>query len=286
MANLSFAISDEMNSSLTIPCYKPIPDVSTSYDNEGKVNDSLQYRKWCEKTFDNGKYIYDAYKNVAFNIKYTPESNNVDFWQTPIETTTLKKGDCEDAVFNYFSQIPSNMKNAEIVWGWVFNKRTKVEFAHVWYQLTDKKGLQYVVEGYSNDWNGIIPMEIIQDIETRKPIFIISHRMLNKLSRLLPEVKDWKMCLALVELFAQTNFVTYVSGRQPFSINIQRHFSSQEYVEYPDRSWEYIQHTNYSRKLKMVPGVSKEISNILEKLQELFFRHEGQKREIENIRVW
>jgi hypothetical protein len=155
--------------------YKPVLDTRSYIEDGGELNDNFQYKEWCEETFDNGKHIYEAYKNIAFNIKYTTEPNNTDFLLTPLEIARLKRSEGEDVVFHFFSQLPPNQKNAEIVWGWVIDKQSAVGRAHVWYQLTDKKGQKYVVEGFSKDWNGIIPMDIIQDAETRKPIFTISH---------------------------------------------------------------------------------------------------------------
>ncbi|MCP4369105.1 MAG: hypothetical protein GY797_13480, partial [Deltaproteobacteria bacterium] len=80
-----------------------------------------------------------------------------------------------DVVSHFFSQLPPNQKNAEIVWGRVIDKKSAVGRAHVWYQLTDKKGQKYVVEGFSRDWNGITPMEIVENTEKRIPILTISH---------------------------------------------------------------------------------------------------------------
>ena len=272
--------------------YKPVPDTYSYAKDSDRLNDNPLYKKWCEETFDNGDYIYEAYKNIAFNIKYTPETNGMDYWQTPMETTGLKSGDCEDIAFSFFSKIPSNMRNAGIVWGWVIDKRTKAGWAHVWYQLTDRKGQKYVVEGFSNDWNGIIPMEIIQDTETRKPIFIISHGMLNKLSCLLPKVEKWQMSRPLLDLFTEASFTTHVSGSQRYGLNmnVQRHLSSHEYVEYPENTrggpGQYTRYTRHSLVSKDLPGVNKEISNIFEKLHELFSRYADQKNGCEIKRIW
>ena len=241
--------------------YKPVPDVPQYiYDEEGLTDsrnhnscyDNFPYKKWCEETFDNGNYIYDAYRNIAFNIKYTPELSRTDFWQTPVETARLKRGDCEDVVFFFFSQLPSNQKNAEIVWGWVINKRSAIAKAHVWYQLVDKKGQQYVVEGFSKDWNGIIPMGIIDETESRRPIFTIAHPAVSRLAGSLPKTDDSQIMQSLIDLSAATNFSNHDSGNQPFSQGMDT---------------------------PLLPNTTKEISNILNKLHDLFSRYERQKEE-------
>lgn len=265
--------------------FKPVPDGPPQVKDGERIIDNILYKEWCKETFENGNYIYEAYKNIAFNITYTPEPNKTDFWQTPIETDRQKKGDCEDSVIHFFSQLPPNQKNAEIVWGWAINNQTAIGRAHVWYQLTDRRGQVYIVEGFSNDWNGIIPMYIIQEIESRKPIFKISHCMVNRLSHLFPEVESWQMCQTLVDLFTSTDFVTYVSGSQPFSreTNIQHHLSNNEFFEYPANmqgsSRMYTQFLNYTPGRNAVPHVNKEISNILKKLHKVFTRYERQKKE-------
>ena len=232
MINLTSIIGDEIADSFSRIVYKPVTDVPVCNDcarlpfvgqglriaeRKSKIpgpdrtragrntksetlypgpcgHDNLLYKKWCEETFDNGSYIYGAYKKIAFNIRYTPELNWSDYWQTPIETGNLNEGDCEDAVLVFFSQITPNQRNVEIIWGWVIDNRNSIGRAHVWCQLTDKTGRKYIVEGFSDDWNGIIPVEIVSENETRKPILTISHCMASRLSRLFPEVDDWKMC--------------------------------------------------------------------------------------------
>lgn len=249
----------------------------------GELNDNFLYKEWCEETFDNGNYIYEAYKNIAFNIKYTPDPKRTDFWQTPLETTKRKRGDCEDIVFHFFSKLPPNQKNAEIVWGWVIDKRREIGKAHVWYQLTDKKWQKYVVEGFSKDWNGIIPMGIVENTETRNPILIISHGMVSRLSRLLPEVEEWNMCQTLVDLFTSKDFISHVPGSQFFlqDMSIQLHLSDLEYIEYPAntqyKSRQDTQSLDDSPGRKMIPNMDKKICNIFKKLHKVFSRYENQK---------
>ncbi len=190
LVNISFTIGDEIMDTFSNLGYKPVPDTCSYVEDGGELNDNFLYKEWCEETFNNGNCVYEAYKNIAFNIEYTPEPNMTDFWQTPVETARLKKGDCEDIVFHFFSQLPPDLKNAEIIWGWVINKRSKIGKAHVWYQLTDKKGQQYIVEGFSKDWNGIIPMGILENTETRRPIFTIAHSSVSRLASSVPKVDD------------------------------------------------------------------------------------------------
>ncbi len=243
MANTSFTINDEIVDNLSNLDYRPVSDTCPYVENGGELSDNFLYKEWCEETFDNGNCIYEAYKDIAFNIKYTPDLNKTDYWQTPVETARLKKGDCEDAAFLFFSRLPSNQKNAEIVWGWVIDKRSTLGRAHVWYQLVDKKGQQYVVEGFSKDWNGIIPMEIVEETESRRPILTIAHSMVTRLASSLPKVDDSQIMQSLVDLPAATNFFSSDLGSQSFSQGMDT---------------------------LLLSNTTKEVSNILNKLHELF----------------
>ena len=290
--NTSLTIGDEVTGNFSNLGYKPVSDTCPYAEEEGKLNDNFLYKEWCEETFVNGDYIYEAYKDIAFNIKYTPESGKTDFWQTPVETARLRKGDCEDAVFLFFSQLPLNQKNAEIVWGWVINKRSTMGKAHVWYQLLDKRGQQYIVEGFSKDWNGIIPMNMVEETESRRPILTMSHSAIGKLAGLLSEADDQQIYQSLVDLLAAANSIDHDSGNQLFLLvpfhtvqdtNALPSRSSYEYIACPTntqgKSREYNTYRGYSTGRKMCPDVSKEISNILKKLHELFSRYEKQKKE-------
>ncbi len=263
--------------------YKPVSD-TCSYIDGGRLNDNFLYKEWCEETFVNGDSIYEAYKDIAFNIKYTPEMSNVDFWQTPAETARLMKGDCEDAVFLFFSQLPSNQKNAEIVWGWVINKQSTMGRAHVWYQLSDKRGQQYIVEGFSNDWNGIIPMRIIEETESRRPILTMTHSAVGKLAGLLSEADDQQIYQSLVDLLAAADSIDHDSGNQLFlqDTNTLPSHSNYEYIACPTntqgKSREYTMYRGYPTGRQMLPDVNKEIFNILKKLHELFSRCEKEKK--------
>ncbi len=252
------------NHNLSKPGYKPVPDrYLLAKEAKGSI-DNFLYREWCKETFDNGEYVYEAYKNIAFNIEYTPEPEKTDIWQTPLETTRLKKGDCEDAVFHFFSQLPSNQKNAEIIWGWVINNQDGIGRAHVWYQLTDKGGQQYVVEGFSKEWNGIIPMGIVKNTETRIPIFTIVHSSASRLANSPLEIED-------------------IQSRRSFSqfINPLYYHYDHESVEYPLNTQDLFM--EYTTRHKMFPNTSKEISNILKKLHDLFSRYNRQKEDLEMV---
>jgi hypothetical protein len=273
--------------------YRPVSDTCAYVDGGEKLNDNFLYKEWCEETFENGNCIYEAYKDIAFNIKYTPELSKTDFWQTPIETAGRKKGDCEDAVFLFFSRLPSNQINAEIVWGWVTNRQSTIGRAHVWYQLSDKRGQQYIVEGFSRDWNGIIPTEIVEEIESRRPILTMTHAAVGKLASLLSEADSQQTCQSLVDLLATANAIDHDSGNQLF-LQGTNTFPSRSKYEYiacltngypPERSIaggkprEHTSFRGYPTGCNIPADVNKEISNILKKLHELLSRYEKQKKE-------
>ncbi|MGR3292733.1 MAG: hypothetical protein ACUZ9M_01795 [Candidatus Scalindua sp.] len=116
MINLSFALDNEhtdqagkqiyWSGSDSKPGYKPVLDECPNLEYAEKRHDNFLYKEWCEKTFINGNHIYEGYKDIAFNIKYAPETKRTDNWQTPHESIKLKQGDCEDAVFLFFSHLP------------------------------------------------------------------------------------------------------------------------------------------------------------------------------------
>ncbi|MBI5308581.1 MAG: hypothetical protein HZB37_09695 [Planctomycetes bacterium] len=147
---------------------------------ENDIPDNPYYREWCVNTFDNGVQIYDAYKKIAFDIEYRSEPPKTDYWQTPDETMQSKQGDCEDSVFFLVSRLAKWEIDGEIVWGWVTDRLRPIAFAHVWYQIYDKQGKAYVVEGFSKEWNGIIPTEIIGETEKRIPTLILRHNLVRQ----------------------------------------------------------------------------------------------------------
>ncbi len=165
--------------------YKPVEDscplgLSEGHPSEERgTADNLLYKEWCKNTFSNGEQIYEAYKEIAFDIDYRAEPPKTDYWQTPKETMQNKQGDCEDSVFLFFSQLSEVDIDGDIVWGWVVDKDSSIAFAHVWYQLFDKRGRRYIVEGFSREWNGIIPVEMMNGKEDRIPTLMLRHNHVN-----------------------------------------------------------------------------------------------------------
>ncbi len=171
--------------------YKPAEEAQSEklcalYSQENNnLPDNPLYREWCINTFNNGEQIYKAYKEIAFDIDYRAEPPKTDYWQTPGETIQSKQGDCEDSVFLFFSQLPELNTDGDIVWGWIMDKNSSIAFAHVWYQLYDKHGKPYIVEGFSKEWNGIIPAGSMNGTEERIPILMLKH---NQVSHVVDEM--------------------------------------------------------------------------------------------------
>jgi hypothetical protein len=161
---------------------EPLPAGSQQ---ENSIPDNQAYREWCTRTFSNGEQIYEAYKEIAFDIDYQAEPPRTDYWQTPLETLQSKHGDCEDSIFVFFSMLSDLDIDGDIVWGWVVEKETSNTFAHVWYQLFDKQGKAYIVEGFSKEWNGIIPIEMVTAGEERVPTLLLKH---NQVTRVVDEM--------------------------------------------------------------------------------------------------
>lgn len=152
-----------------VPCS---PDGNSTPDNP-------RYKEWCIETFHDGEQIYEAYKKIAFDIDYRAEPPKTDYWQTPTETKQRKAGDCEDSVFLFFSELSELDIDGDIVWGWVVNKDASIAFAHVWYQLFDKRGRPFIIEGFAKEWNGIIPVEMLPGTEERIQTMVIRHNRMN-----------------------------------------------------------------------------------------------------------
>jgi hypothetical protein len=266
------------------PVYKPVPDECPYPDNNEKLLDNFMYKDWCEGTFDNGKYIYEAYKDIAFNIKYAPEQPKTDIWQTPYETNKSKKGDCEDAVFLFTSYLPPMQKNATIIWGWVIDKGSKIARAHVWSQLTDKAGQQYMVEGFSKDWDGIIPLEIVEKTEFRKPIFTVTHSEFCRLSSLVSKPDSWQTYQSLINLCTSANFIEFYSRNLNISQGMDSYFNPDYgFIGYlldtQTKSYKDSISYRYPTRPNMFPAMDKKISSILKKLHELFIRCERQRED-------
>lgn len=220
--------------------YRPVEDVWPGTDmlpdgtGENGIPDNPLYKEWCVKTFKNGGQIYEAYKEIAFTIDYRAEPPKMDYWQTPIETRQRKYGDCEDSVFLFFSDLSDREIDGDLVWGWVIDKKSSIAFAHVWYQLFDKHGSPYIVEGFSKEWNGIIPTEMFAETEERVPTLILRHSQVN-------HVAD-----EMLPLFDGNE------GRE--------YFGSSREIQHPGRMY-------FDNR-----GI---ISEILQKLQNLFLRYRG-----------
>ena len=165
--------------------YKPVEDmwpgksIVPHFTEGSSILDNPLYKEWCVNTFNNGGQIYEAYKAIAFDIDYRAEPPKTDYWQTPEETKQRKQGDCEDSVFLFFSMLSKLDIDGDIVWGWVVDKNSSIAFAHVWYQLFDKRGTPYIVEGFSKEWNGIIPVEMTTNVEERIPTLMLRHNQMN-----------------------------------------------------------------------------------------------------------
>ncbi len=266
--------------------YKPVQDEYPYLDNSGNLRDNTLYKEWCEETFDGGLYIYDAYRDIAFNIEYTPEQAKTDIWKTPFETNRSQKGDCEDAVFLFSSHLPSKQENAMIIWGWVIDKSTRVAKAHVWHQLIDKTGQQYIVEGFSNDWSGIIPIEVAGRVELRKPIFTMTHAEVCQLACLASKPDSWQTYQSLIDFCLSANFIDFytkninVSQEIDYMLNTYYGFIG-HLLKIQDRSFR-DKGTISNRSLagyNIYPAMGKEVTNIFTHLYELFIKCNRQKKE-------
>ncbi len=181
------------------------------------------YKSWCQRNFNNGSALYEAYREIAFNIKYIPEPPKTDLWQTPFETMQTRAGDCEDAILLFHHLLPHYNYNGEIIWGIVEDFNKNIRFAHVWFQLYDKQGNAYIVEPFSGDWNGIIPIKSLREKEMRRRIVGISNRYISDIMRapyLHERIKklivkqvimfDWRLISQIDDVFAK---LTQVSQR-------------------------------------------------------------------------
>ena len=169
------------NAALSIHGFYPVSskDKSSTLTDSSELPHNPLYKEWCQKEFVNGVYIYEAYRQIAFNIEFTPEPSRVDLWQTPSETMRILGGDCEDAILLFHQLLLPHYNDGEIIWGIVHNLKNQTSFAHVWFQLYDKKGNLYIVEPFSGDWNGIIPDEAIKKSERRERIIGIPNAIIS-----------------------------------------------------------------------------------------------------------
>ena len=143
--------------------------------------ENSEYKSWCEDKFTNGSLIYEAYRQVAFSIKYAQEPPYNDFWQTPLETFYRHAGDCEDAALLFNNILPHQFFDGMIMWGVIKDLKNDSEYAHVWTELCDKNGQLYLVEPFTKDWDGIIPIDLVKNKKIEKRIIGIPCRLINDL---------------------------------------------------------------------------------------------------------
>lgn len=206
------------NAALQIKGFYPVSSKGEycARSNPDELPNNLLYKDWCQKNFLNGAYIYEAYRQIAFNIEYTPEPPSVDLWQTPFETMQGRSGDCEDAVILFHAILPPHYDSGEVVWGFVHDLKDQTSFPHVWFQLYDKRGKAYIVEPFSGDWNGIIPMEAIKKWEVRQRIIGISNAVISDIMNSPVEhqsaknffvkrtaMYDWRLARQVDDVFAK-----------------------------------------------------------------------------------
>ena len=176
-----FVLIVNINADVAVKGYYPVTSKGEfcTRTNPSDLPDNPLYKNWCKREFINGSLIYEAYRQVAFNIKYTPEPPKVDLWQTPYETLRFNGGDCEDAILLFHQLLTPNYRGGEIIWGLVSDIQTKTTYPHVWFQLVDRKGNRYIVEPFSGDWNGIIPIKMINKREHRKKIIGLPNNIIK-----------------------------------------------------------------------------------------------------------
>jgi len=152
-----------------------------TYYTDVEPPENPSFKLWCESKFLDGSSIYNAYRQIAFKIKYTEEPPHNDFWQTPLETMHRHAGDCEDAVLFFNNILPHHINNGRIVWGVVEDLINNVEFAHVWFELKDRKGELYLVDPFTNNWNGITHLALLREKRIKKEIVGIPNKLIGDL---------------------------------------------------------------------------------------------------------
>ncbi len=180
--------------------------------------------------------------------------------------------------FFFFSHLLPSQENAEIVWGWVVNRQNGVVKAHVWYQLKDREEKEYIVEGFSGDWDGIMPMEIVNKKEARKPILRITHIEVRWLLNIISRPDSWYIYKILANSYRSTNFVKNENhsknkSQSPFTrcqLDAKRIGNMKTLREYMS-SWN--QSVDY-RRVNTISG--NKILKIFIKLHELFTRYAKQ----------
>jgi ribosome-associated toxin RatA of RatAB toxin-antitoxin module len=144
-------------------------------------------------------------------------------------------------------------------------------------QLKDRKGKEYIVEGFSNDWTGIIPMEIVSKTETRKSILKITHLEASRLLALISRPDSWDTYQLLADLHRSTDFVSIENNNKVVSQDaVTLYHLDAKRVGIRNMSREYMRSWNQPVDHRINTIVSNEISKIFRKLHELFTKYEKQ----------
>ncbi|MCP4255083.1 MAG: hypothetical protein GY775_17095, partial [Candidatus Scalindua sp.] len=147
-------------------------------------------------------------------------------------------------------------------------------------------GKEYIVEGFSNDWNGIIPMDIVRKTETRNPILKITHLEASRLSSLVSRPDSCDTYQMLADLHRSTDFLKIENQRKTISQSTVTHYHLDvNSIGINSMSREYQTYWNQPVNHRIKTAVSKEISKIYKKLYELFTRYENQENYNANRQV-
>ena len=112
----------------------------------------------AQRTPYDGKYekVRKYLKEANARIRYTPEADNVDYWQLPQETERLATGDCEDMAIWLYDKlrheavddirfcIGKHTENSSIMHAWVLwfdGKETFVLDPSVSYEMQNVKAI-------------------------------------------------------------------------------------------------------------------------------------------------
>ena len=79
---------------------------------------------------------------AATQIEYVPDAKGKDFWQTPKETLTRKKGDCEDIAILLQHELSKLDLRVEVVFGL---KTIWQKHGHAWCEFS-YQGVDYIIE--------------------------------------------------------------------------------------------------------------------------------------------
>ena len=211
--------------------YYPVPSKGEfcNHPDAGKLPQNPLYKEWCEEMFNNGSLIYEAYRQIAFRIVYTPEPPKVDLWQTPFETISINGGDCEDAILLFHQLLTPHYKGGEIIWGVVHNLTNQTFYPHVWFQLNDIDGNLYIIEPFAGDWNGIIPIEIIAKNEVRQKIIGIPNDIISDIMNSPSKYKNMKDFFIKQVAMHDMRLIKQVDDVLTKLVNVSRRFKRQQH---------------------------------------------------------